>query len=526
MKIMNIVNKYNIIMIFLIILMCVIIFLFQAKKEGFHEDEAYSIVSSVNANNGLMSAYQNNDFPENESPEWKTKEYVKNFATLSSENYFNFASVYNNQCMDNHPPVFYIFAHISSILFGGQFTKYSIFLVNIIAFILSCIVINKILKILNKNEISIPILILYGLSMGTISMVLYQRMYMLLTLFILLYFYYTIKIYKNNFILNRNIIIKLGVVAILGFLTQYFFAIYAVGIFLVMIIKMKKENKIESLKKYILIHIIYSALGILLFPYCIYHLFFTSRGISNLANSNYFANLVTYIKYLTYSFTIKESTLILLIGLVLIFIRLMRMHKEDDEKFIILLIIIPSLIFFLITIKLTSFQELRYILPMIPFIVIATYFILDKLIDIKYKKIIFIGISIILVLHGFISSSPKYLYENYKECINIAKENSEKSFVYIYDNFFNHMQSIPEMMIYNKTLIINNNKNELEYLIKDEELNKENSYILCIKSYMNNDEILDRIKNETEFNNITVLCTSGCGHNDEQVENNLYLVSK
>ena len=146
--------------------------------------------------------------------------------------------------------------------------------------------------------------------------------------------------------------------------------------------------------------------------------------------------------------------------------------------------------------------------------------------DIKYKKIIFIGISIILVLHGFISSSPKYLYENYKECINIAKENSEKSFVYIYDNFFNHMQSIPEMMIYNKTLIINNNKNELEYLIKDEELNKENSYILCIKSYMNNDEILDRIKNETEFNNITVLCTSGCGHNDEQVENNLYLVSK
>ena len=66
----------------------------------------------------------------------------------------------------------------------------------------------------------------------------------------------------------------------------------------------------------------------------------------------------------------------------------------------------------------------------------------------------------------------------------------------------------------------------MEYLIKDEELNKENSYILCIKSYMNNDEILDRIKNETEFNNITVLCTSGCGHNDEQVENNLYLVSK
>lgn len=519
-------NKYNIIIILLIILMCGVILFFQTKKEGFHEDEIFSIVSSVNEDNGLMTAYPNNKLSKDKAPEWKSREYVQNFATLSSDNYLNFAGVYKNQCMDSHPPVFYTFVHISSILFGGQFTKYSIFLVNIIAFILSCIVINKILKILNKNGIIIPTLILYGLSMGTISMVLYQRMYMLLTLFILLYFYYTIKIYINNFNLDKKIIIKLGTVTILGFLTQYSFAIYAAGIFLVMIIKMKKENKIESLKKYIIIHIIYSALGVLLFPCCIYHLFFSSRGISNFANNNYFTNLVTYIKYLTYSFTIKESILLFLIGLILIFMRLMSINDEDDEKFIISLITIPSLIFFLITVKLTSFQELRYILPMIPFIVMCTYLILNKLIDLKYKNIIFIGLSIILVANGFISSSPKYLYENYKECIQIAEENSEKSFVYIYDNIFNHMQSIPEMMIYNKTLIINNRKNEVEYLIKDEELNNEDSYILCIKSYMNNDEILDKIKEQTEFKNITILCTNDCGNGDEQVESNLYLVSK
>ena len=39
--------------------------------------------------------------------------------------------------------------------------------------------------------------------------------------------------------------------------------------------------------------------------------------------------------------------------------------------------------------------------------------------------------------------------ENYKNILDIAEENKDKSFVYVYDNFFNHMQSVSEMMIYN-----------------------------------------------------------------------------
>ena len=88
------------------------------------------------------------------------------------------------------------------------------------------------------------------------------------------------------------------------------------------------------------------------------------------------------------------------------------------------------------------------------------------------------------------------------------------------------MQSIPEMMIYEKTLIINTNKNELEYLSKDEELNNENEYILCIKNYMNNEEILNYIKNNTDFKNIEKLYTNESFASDEYVLNNLYLVSK
>ena len=57
------------------------------------------------------------------------------------------------------------------------------------------------------------------------------------------------------------------------------------------------------------------------------------------------------------------------------------------------------------------------------------------------------------------------------------------------------MQSIQEMMVYNRTLIVNvNNNDELKYIINDESLKNENSYIVSIKNYMDNDKILNKLK--------------------------------
>lgn len=515
-------NIKKFIIIILISIMCGIIFFYQTKKVGFHEDEMYTIASSVNPDNGLMTAYG-----EDNTPKWISKEYVKNYMTLSHNNYLNFRSIYMNQAYDNHPPFFYTLVHFSSILFNGEFTKYNAFIVNLIAFILSCIVITKILKLLVKENLTIAILIFYGLSMGTISMVIYQRMYMLLTFFILLYFYYNLKIYKNDFSLNKKTIIQLGIITVLGFLTQYFFAIYAFLIFALMIIKMirsKKDKKI--ILKYVISHIIYAVIGIALFVPCIYHLFFSSRGLSNLGNSNYFSHFYDYLKHLAYAFTVNNSNVILmLLVLLLFFIGLIFLIKKSKDKFVILLTIIPSIIYFFITVKLTSFQELRYIMPVIPFVCITLFLIFDSILEFKYKNAVIILIAIILSINGLIFSKPKFLYEEYNDCLKIAEQNQDKSFVYVYDNFFNHMQSVPEMMIYEKTLIINTTRDELQYVINNDDLNTEDSYILCIKSYMDNDSILNEITDNTDFKNVTELYQVD-DSSSEMISNNLYLISK
>lgn len=518
-------NKEYIKKIFVVVLIAVmsgIIFFYQTKKVGFHEDESYSLCSAVNPTNGLMAAYDNWE----SSPVWRTKEYVKDFMTLTPNNIFNFKAIYMNQSYDNHPPIFYTLVHFSSLLFGGQFNIYTVFVVNIIAFIFSCLVITKILKLLNKEHLTIPTLIFYGLSMGTISMVIFQRMYMLLTLFIMLYFYLSLKLYKNNFVLDKKLNIQLGITTILGFLTQYFFAIYAFFIFVIMIIEMLRKKKDKKLiSKYIIFHVIYAAIGVFLFIPCIKHLLFSDRGLTNLGNSNYFSHMFDYIQHLCYAFTINNTNNILMFSILILFaVSTIALIIKSKEKFIPIITIVPSIFYFFIAVKMTSFQELRYIMAAIPFTVLTFFFILDEFINLKYKNVIFTAIALIWVINGMIFSKPKFLYENYENALNIANENSEKSFVYVYDNIFNHMQSIPEMMIYEKTLIINYDKDELKCAYNDTDLNSEDSFILSIKSYMDNEKILEELKNNSDFKNITLLYE--IENSSEVVNNNYYLVSK
>lgn len=547
----------HIMCIIIILFMTCIITFFQTKKQGYHEDEVYTISTSVNPYDGLIYPYGEKEartillkkyvynknilkeiknvihfclnqkeykneiecIQENQRPVWKTRKEINDYMTLKKENYFNFKAIYYNQAKDNHPIIFYILVHISSILFNGEFNKYVPFFVNIVAFITSCFIIKNILKKMKREDLTIATLILYGLSMGTISMVIYQRMYMLLTVFILLYFNYNLKIYLNDFNISKKDIFCLGIICLGGFLTQYYYAIFTINILVLMCIKIIKEKKYKVLKKYILIHVIYAILGIMIFVPSIYHMFFTKRGILNIKETPYIKNLINYLEHLTFIFTIKYQIILLIIILGNIYLM-----KKTNKKFELLILSVPSIIYFILVAKLTSYQEFRYIMPIIPFLTININLILDTFLEIKYKEKIIVIIAIILVGNGFINSYPKFLYEEYKECLKIAEENKEKLFVYVDNNYFNHMQSIPEMMIYRESLIINESENEVNNLINDKKLNHENSYILEIKNYINNENILKIIKENTEFKEAR--CIFKGSNSKENIQNNIYVISK
>ena len=277
--------------------------------------------------------------------------------------------------------------------------------------------------------------------------------------------------------------------------------------------------------KYIVLHIIYAIIGVLIFVPCVHHLLSSERGISNFGNTDYINHLLKYIKYLAYAFTIDADIGLMVILMLIIVGAVIYLIKKNKDVFVILLTLIPSIIYFLLIVKLTSYQEFRYIMPVIPFVVLTIMIILDDIFEFKYKNICILFISILSIIFGFIYSSPKFLFEEYQSSLDIAEKNSNKPFVFVYDNIFNHMQSIPEMMIYKKSIIINYDKGELQYIMNSDELDKEDSYILCIKTYMDNNKIIEEIKQNTDFKNVEQIYF-GPEASSEIISNNLYIVSK
>ncbi|MCI8575365.1 MAG: hypothetical protein HFI09_02740, partial [Bacilli bacterium] len=100
------------------------------------------------------------------------------------------------------------------------------------------------------------------------------------------------------------------------------------------------------------------------------------------------------------------------------------------------------------------------------------------------------------------TSKPTYLYTDYQYAMNLAKENYTKPFIYVYDNYFTHLNSLPEFATYEKSLILNHNIYDFTLLKKDELLNEQKEVILCIKNWIDQNTVLDKIKKNTDFKNI------------------------
>ena len=327
-------NKINLILSIVIVILTITMLFYETQKEGFNEDEIFSYGSSNYKYDNLYQPYgvadvyntvlfkyilqgnwfanivfclnNNNvyyylcDTEYNIDPIWKTKEEATEYLTIQPSDVFDFAPVIWNQSRDVHPPLFYILVHIVSSFFLGTFSKYIIFIINIIFYILTCIYIFKIFKLYKKEKLGIIALTLYGVSIGAISTVMFQRMYMMMTFFVILYTYICIKISRKG--MRKREMTELSICTILGFLTQYYFCLFAAVIFIILFIHLKGKRK-----KWIWENVKLAILGVAIFPACIYHIFFSYRGITSL-QENYFERLKFYVEEMFREFSISNIT--------------------------------------------------------------------------------------------------------------------------------------------------------------------------------------------------------------------------
>lgn len=209
------------------------------QKKGFYVDELWSY--------GLANSYYHpHVFWEDAlEDQWQPGEYFKEYIEVEPNQRFRYDSVVYNLKNDAHPPLYFALLHTLCSLFPGTFSKWYALIPNIIYFVLAQILFFKVSQKLFKNKwlALIPVM-LWGFALGTVSTVMFLRMYMLSTVcgLLTLNFHYNLIIKKDYGIKNWLLLI---LYSFFGYMSHYYFFIYAffLSAFFVFCLLAKKEWK-------------------------------------------------------------------------------------------------------------------------------------------------------------------------------------------------------------------------------------------------------------------------------------------
>ena len=328
----------------------------------------------------------------------------------------------------------------------------------------------------------------------------FQRMYMMLTFFTTAFLYLNLFIVKSEYKVNKKTQILLAITAILGFLTQYFFAIYAALVAIVMIVLFIKNKETKELFKYIRTLVISAVIGIVLFPFSIDHMLNSDRKIGGFQSTNYADRVLTYFNMILRYFGSKWEIMLALFAIALLAILI----KRKTERGITAVIIFPTIIYIMLVAKLAEFLELRYVMNILPIVAIMIMMAIGSIFENKKYNIMLATVALILLVgYGFLTEEPLYLYKDYNKYIDISKKYSDDDLVYVGYTFFDHIQSLPEFTNYKKTFMIYND--QTDRLKDDEELSDKNEFILSVHRNMEPEKVVSEVLEYTGFSNYELI---------------------
>ena len=481
-------KKREIVIVVIVLIIQTIVFIVSGiNKSYIHMDEAYSFGL---ANYNKIEIQENEDFYNI----WHSKEYYEDYLTVNENERNNFLPVYENQKNDVHPPLYYLLLRIAMEFYIDSYSKWSGIILNIIIYVFITIFMYLIIKkLLEGNdaykEKSAILALISSLTLSSITNVIYIRMYALSTLNIVITTYLHLKLLdkKEN---DYKLLLAIGIFALTGSLTHYYYLFYLAMLFIMFVIKYLKEKKYKELGKYIGIIALAGIISLIIFPYSIQHMFFGYRGqgvISNFTNiSNFIISICEYI-FITNVYAFNNTLFILLIFIfgVLIYKKAKKIKIIEKNKYI-KYIIFPTFFYAILVAIASPFIELRYMMPVCNLIfVLVLYTVIALLKNITKEKLlnkIIIVVYFLILIMPFVSNKiinlamgEKFRSEqetSYSSKTEIAQKlRSETNLpIDIISNFAN--VSIEDILLYIKDFqlepeVMYSNKHDILKIIKD-----------------------------------------------------------
>ena len=497
-------KKREILIIGIVLIIQTVIFIIVgANKEYIHMDEAYSL--------GLAS-YDKVEIQDSEDfyDKWHNGEYYEDYLTVNDDEIGQYSQVYINQKNDVHPPIYYLLLRIAMGFNLNSYSKWPGIIINMIIYIFMTIFTYLILQKLFEGkkwckEKSIILALISSITMASLTTVIYIRMYALSALNILITAFLHIKLYDSKQ-LKPKLLVLIGITALIGSLTHYYYLFYLAMLYLMFAIKYLKEKRNKELIYYTVTMGSAGLLSLLIFPYSIQHMFFGYRGqgvISKLTNIPQFAESIKeYLKKINL-YVFNDLMYVIAVALIILVIyKLIKKQKIIENKNLYAkYILFPTLFYFALVAVASPWIELRYVMPVCtPIFIIMIYYLSELLYNIFKEKtsntIMIIFLVAILISPIIYKIEPEVAYSSKKEIVNKLGEQLNLPTIYCFNSENNRfLDDILLFSILDESYIAR----DMEYTqqnIKTIFQNKDisNGIIVFINEGQENDKILEKLR--------------------------------
>lgn len=268
--------KKSAVLLFIIIILQILTVTYYMvfEKENYHSDEPWSYGLANSYYQPFLFGETHTGNCQLNASTWLTGDDLHNYLTVQKGERFRFDSVWYNQELDVHPPVYYCLLHFICSFFPDSFSNWYAFAINIIAMLVGQIFLFKAAsKLCRSDNIALIVCAVWGFSQGFVNLNVYLRMYSLLTMFAIILLYCHVRLYTNEGSFVKNMVMT-AVVTFLGALTHHYFLAFAFIWAACFCFYYLFSKKFTELFRYAYSMIISVMLSLVVFPSTLVHMFF------------------------------------------------------------------------------------------------------------------------------------------------------------------------------------------------------------------------------------------------------------
>lgn len=473
-------------------------------KKNMHVDEVYSY-SLANSVSGIgMTIEDGKTYYPSDSP------YI-DFMSVDVARRFDYATVWENQATDVHPPLYYMILHTICSFFPNSFSIWFAGMINIVFAVGTLFFLRKIVFLLTENELVKRLVsVAFICSAGILSSITFLRMYTLAMFWITAFTYLIIKQIGGGHTVRRYVVIMC--VTLGAALTHYYCIVYIVFCSIAFGCYLLYSRFWKGMGLFCLSEGVAAVSSVCIFPAMISHVLSSGRGNESISNFMDHS-LIGFFNRLQKFFHIIDGQLfggifIYIFFILLLFMLIMNRNtfkRAMDEKKITIIryacIIVPAILYFILISKIAVYTTDRYMFPIygvlfaVVFSGISECFRMMRIQSWVYLLAI---LAVVMDLNSWEKIDWKYLYRDSEALLDTASEYSDVDCLLIYDATFEINPTYYEVSEYHSITYMR--KDELE-LLSSWDISKKNHLIVMITEDDGNilEQVMDASSNWNSY---------------------------